>query len=233
LAGLGWFPSSLPLRDRLGCFSGGLRLELRAGLLLFHELAPRNLCGALVPCACTQQFSGVRQPCAIKRGGGFPTPVRVRRRCPLVPDSVPPGVGGALPSHCVGCGSKFRWSKLSGNFRYHHSNRYFRTNTKLRIRPFLGANYSRAANRGFFEARFCNSTSFEARLHEIAAVTPVIPQIFSPIGYLDRDRYVGLHMIKRSAPLKGRLLGTTSHLRLDTRVRCGHHPVRLPRIRGG
>jgi hypothetical protein len=25
-----------------------------------------------VPCACTQQFSGVRQPCAIKRGGGFP-----------------------------------------------------------------------------------------------------------------------------------------------------------------
>jgi len=44
----------------------------RAGLLLLRDLAPRNLCGALLPCACTQQFSGVRQPCAIKRGGGFP-----------------------------------------------------------------------------------------------------------------------------------------------------------------
>lgn len=46
--------------------------NFRAGLLLFRDLAPRNLCGALLPCACTQQFSGVRQPCAIKRGGGFP-----------------------------------------------------------------------------------------------------------------------------------------------------------------
>ena len=30
-------------------------------------------------------------------------PVRVRRRCPLVPDSGPPGVGGALASYYVGC----------------------------------------------------------------------------------------------------------------------------------
>jgi hypothetical protein len=59
------------LRDRLGCYPVGLRL-FRAGLLMFHDLAPRNLCGALLPCACTQQFSGVRQPYAIKRGGGFP-----------------------------------------------------------------------------------------------------------------------------------------------------------------
>src|SRR5208337_5550354 len=76
---------------------------------------------------------------------------------------------------------------------------------------------------------------FEAQLHEIAAVPLPIPEVFFQSAYfLDSDRFVGLTMIKRGAAPKGRPLGTvSSHLWLDTRVRCGHHPVLTLRIRGG
>src|SRR5690242_4651094 len=43
----------------------------KPGCFCFHD-ALRNLCGAFLLCACTQQILGASQPCAAKRGGGFP-----------------------------------------------------------------------------------------------------------------------------------------------------------------
>lgn len=45
-----------------------------------------------------------------------------------------------------------------------------------------------------FRAQFCNSTSFEAQLLGIAAVTPTIPEISCQSAYFDGDRDVGLQV---------------------------------------
>ena len=128
------------------------------------------------------------------------------------------------PSRNAALGTAFHVGQLIEGFSKHGSV----------IRHSLASNYSPKLNLRLFRARFCNSTSFEARLHGIAAVTPAMLQNSRQIAYLESDRDVGLQMTKRSAPLKGRPLGTVfSHLRLDTRVRCGDHPVRPPRIRSG
>src|SRR5208282_3918574 len=57
----------------------------------------------------------------------------------------------------------------------------------------------------------------------------------TPIGYLDSDRFVGFMMIKRSALLKDKSLGTVlPHLRLNTRAaRCGLDPFPPPNVRDG
>ena len=43
--------------------------------------------------------------------------------------------------------------------------------------------FTRTANLRFFEAPFCNLTLFEAQLHEIAAVTPPILEVFFQSAY--------------------------------------------------
>jgi hypothetical protein len=104
-----------------------------------------------MPCACTQQFSGVRQPCAIKRGGGFPLQCVLGVAALLSPTRfLRVSVGlWLLTALDAGC------SADEARFWYHCANYYFRTNTKLRIPRYLAANYSRAASRGLFGARFC------------------------------------------------------------------------------
>lgn len=72
------------------------------GCFCFHD-ALRNLCGAFLPCACTQQFLGASQPCAIKRGGGFPLQCVLGVAALLSPTRFLRVVGGALLFTLVRC----------------------------------------------------------------------------------------------------------------------------------
>ena len=123
------------------------------GCFCFHD-ALRNLCGAFLLCACTQQFLGASQPFAAKRGGGFPL------QCVL-------NVAALLfPTHSSGCRWGFAVSAhwMQGQHRamqdFGSTLWYFRFGTNIassRVQnnwTISSLEFQPAANRRSFEALF-------------------------------------------------------------------------------